>query len=245
MRAGEYRRGDMRAFFRSLAEPAANPPVTMIIRFGRDGDTRCENVTSRDHDTDVIDQQDPRDRADRVLIEQIASERDSHAMQTLYEHYRSRLVPFLYRLSTDHALVEEAYNDVMLRVWDKASQYQGRSKVSSWVFSIAYRACLRMLKRRSRDAIRLVEYIEQNRPDNTAGITGSDTEVDCELIQQALLHLPAKQRMVLELCYFQGYSMEEIGQIMSCPANTVKTRLHHGRRKIKAYLESNNPGFSL
>ena len=61
-----------------------------------------------------------------------------------------------------------------------------------------------------------------------------------DLLNKAIKHLPAKQQMVIELSYFQEYSIQEIALIANCPVNTVKTRLHHARQKIRAFMDSKN-----
>ncbi len=179
-----------------------------------------------------------RDRSDRALIERISSSRDHTAMETLYVQYRPRLGSFLRRLTYDDNLIEEAYNDVMLKVWNKAHQYQGQSKVSSWIFSIAYRTCLRMVKKQKfRQGI--LDVLGQNSTPNDApdNMLLDETTEQADLIGQALETLSAKHRLVIELCYFGGYSTEEVSQIANCPTNTVKTRLHHARKKIRTFVE--------
>lgn len=180
---------------------------------------------------------DEEDRLDRQLLQRIAQARDAAALERLYGRYRERLPAFLRRLSRDPALIEEVYNDVMVKVWDKAHQFQGQSRVSSWIYSIAYRDCLRMVKKqRRRDLV--VQLVGQEVPeiDSASESDSVDLPVDRALLQQALGKLPPKQRLVLELCYFEGHAIEDIARIVSAPANTVKTRLHHARNKVRAYL---------
>jgi RNA polymerase sigma-70 factor (ECF subfamily) len=57
-----------------------------------------------------------------------------------------------------------------------------------------------------------------------------------EWLGRALLKLPFEQRTALELMYHAGYSCEEVGEIMGCPASTVKTRMFHARRKLRHAL---------
>ncbi len=186
--------------------------------------------------------EDKNDLADRALIERISSSRDHTAMEALYVQYRPRLTSFLRRLTTDENVIEEAYNDVMLKVWDKSHQFQGQSKVSSWVFSTAYRACLRMVKKQKfRQGI--VDVFGPNETQDEAPDMSTSIEenlLQTNLIGQALETLSAKHRLVIELCYFGGYSTEEVSQIAKCPTNTVKTRLHHARRKIRAFVEESS-----
>lgn len=177
------------------------------------------------------------DTVDVVLLRQIAQNRDKHAMQTLYKSYQNRILPFLKRMTDDFELIEEIYNDVMVSVWNNAHQFKGDSKVSSWIFSIAYRSCLRMLKKaqmreRLYDAFSLFLLTANDDTDEPQEHPRS-TE-----IEQAVKSLPAKQRLMVELSYFQGCSLQEISEIAKCPLNTVKTRLHHARNKIKLVLET-------
>ena len=174
---------------------------------------------------------------DKALLRQITEDRSTVAMQSFYDSYRSRLVPFLRRMTQDHTLIEETYNDVMLTLWNKSDQFKGNSKVSSWVFSIAYRVCLRLIKKQQFRQKVLDNFLffkeEENEEQQEAG---NDEEGD--LLNRAIKSLPAKQRIVIELSYFQGYSTQEIGEIADCPTNTVKTRLHHARQKIRAFMDT-------
>lgn len=196
-------------------------------------------MTIKEHKTlpDSVDEAaavDSVDAADRELMERLAGCRDHAAMEQLYLRYRPRLLGFLRRLTDDQDVREEAYNDIMVKVWEKAHQYQGRSKVSSWIFSIAYRTCLRMVKKQQRRD-KVIQLVGQDLPEIAQA--EEDGQFDDKQIQAAVRGLPAKQRIVVELCYFEGYSLEEIGRIVKCPQSTVKTRLHYARKKIQQMLE--------
>ncbi len=177
------------------------------------------------------------DDIDKALLRQITEDRSTVAMQSLYNSYRSRLVPFLRRMTADHTLIEETYNDVMLTLWNKSDQFKGNSKVSSWIFSIAYRICLKLIKKQQFRQKVLDNFLFfKEEEDSVESINNESNEAN--LLKQAIHSLPAKQRIAVELSYFEGYSTQEIGDIANCPANTVKTRLHHARQKIKAYIDA-------
>jgi len=179
---------------------------------------------------------DERDILDRELMTRISNDRDVAAMEALYVRFKPRLMSFLRRLTRDEMVLEEAYNDVMVAVWRKSHQYQARSKVSSWIFSIAYRICLRMVKKQARrDAtfeLRGDELPDMAAPEFVGAPEGADE------LNAAVKRLKPKHRIVVELCYFEGYSLEEIAQIVDCPTNTVKTRLYHARNKLRTIIEA-------
>ena len=168
------------------------------------------------------------DAEDRSLIGRIATGRDAVAFETLYERYRHRLGPFMFRIVRDRAANEEAFNDVMLTVWQKASSYNGKSRVSTWIFGIAYRNCLKTLRSKRRDAD--MSPVAEDLPARE----GNADERD--LVAHALTRLTDEHRMVIELSYFLGHTYQEIAAIADCPENTVKTRVFHARRRLKQIM---------
>ena len=169
------------------------------------------------------------DAEDRRLVLQIVQARDAEAFERLYHGYRRRLGPFMYRMLQDPAAHEEVFNDVMLTVWRKAESYSGRSKVSTWIFAIAYRQCLKTL-RGKREMFSL-----EGIPDE--GLDESLPRENRNLVGAALARLTPEQRLAIELSYFQGNTYQEIAEIAQCPESTVKTRVFYARRKLKEIIE--------
>jgi len=178
------------------------------------------------------------DTIDQRLLHDIAQNRSAQALEHLYRRYRPRLIGFLRRMTRDDALIEEAYNDIMLKVWDKAGQYKSRSKASSWIFSIAYRICLRMIKKQNLRT-KVYEVFGQEAKLNDSAVSDTSVE-DQEQIGLAMESLSAEHRLVIELSYFLGHSTEEISVIANCPVNTVKTRLFYARKKLRVNIEGEN-----
>lgn len=169
------------------------------------------------------------DGADRALVRAIADRADVGAFEQLYQGYRHRLGPFMYRFVRDTFAHEEAFNDVMMTVWRKAASYNGTSKVSTWIFSIAYRHCLKALQRRQHEPLQQDEDTFPA-PDERGVIEQR------EVIDRALEGLSAEHRLVVELAYFGGHNYREISEIVDCPENTVKTRIFHARRKLRTLM---------
>ncbi len=172
-----------------------------------------------------------REQTDRALLERVVA-RDRDAFRELYVAYHRRLARFLMRLTRRYEVAEEIINDTFWIVWRKASQFRGESLVSTWIMGIAYRRGLKTLRSASahqHDGTDLeAEHLVA--PDEQAGAELS------EWILLAMSQLPVEQRMTLEFAYGYGHSCEEIAQIMDCPTNTVKTRLFHGRDKLRRLL---------
>ena len=175
------------------------------------------------------------DAEDRRLVACVCAH-ELAAFETLYRRYHPRLSRFLQRMLRPAHLVEEVLNDTLFVVWNQAERYNGMSKVSTWVFAIAYRKALKALDRHDEPA-------EDPADDEDGALPGDATswpEARLGLaqlrgaIERAMLQLSPDQRAAVELTYFHGFSYPEIAAIVDCPTDTVKTRMFHARRRLKA-----------
>ena len=160
--------------------------------------------------------------------------RDLDAFERLYRLYQPRLTRFLATLLKRAQLIEEVLDDTMMVVWQTAASFRGTSKLSTWVFAIAYR---KALKARSR----WPDPVEDEQLETRASNDPSpDDELERSRVRNALVgamaKLSAEQRAVVDLTYFHELGYREIADILSCPVDTVKTRMFHARRRLKQTL---------
>ena len=179
----------------------------------------------------AITRGDPRDET--RLIERVVG-KDLRAFEALYRIYHPRLTRFLVNMMRRPQLVEEVLNDTMLVVWSRADSYNGNSKVSTWIFAIAYRKALKAL-RRSDEPVedKLAEMRESADADPEQQV--GDRQVH-EVLIDAIGELSADHRAVVDLTYFHEIGYREIAEIMTCPVDTVKTRMFHARRHLRKML---------
>ncbi|MBN8888371.1 MAG: sigma-70 family RNA polymerase sigma factor [Rudaea sp.] len=172
---------------------------------------------------------------DAVMLERIARG-DMRAFETLYRAYFARLARFIERTTRRPELVEEILNDTMFVVSTSAHKFNRTSKASTWIFAIAYRKSLKAL-RDVDDPVEADDALEAV-PDTDA-IEPRDEVMRTQLrriLTEAVDALSANHRAVIELTYFQEAGYREIAEIMGCPIETVKTRMFHARRRLKALL---------
>lgn len=176
------------------------------------------------------------DVADVALLERIANG-DRNALRDLYTTYYHPLLRFIYRITGRLDLAQEGVNDVMLVVWRNGRSFGGRSSVSTWIMGIAYRKALKLLaaSRRWTDRFKGGPFEELIERSEALAEQSDDGDLR-DLLDEALRHLSAEHRAVVELTYFYGCSYEEIATIAACPVNTVKTRMFHARAKLKKLL---------
>ncbi|MBN1239783.1 MAG: sigma-70 family RNA polymerase sigma factor [Gammaproteobacteria bacterium] len=176
------------------------------------------------------------DRTDaELLTRSIGGDRD--AFHALYVRFYHPVLRFVYRVTGQLELAQEAVNDVMLIVWRDGRSFAGRSSVSTWIMGIAYRIALKASERSRRWSRRYAAAEFDAAAERLASSQEhtADTEMR-DLIEHGLDLLSPEQRAVVELTYYFGCSYEEIAQIVGCPENTVKTRMFHARAKLRTVL---------
>jgi RNA polymerase sigma-70 factor (ECF subfamily) len=166
--------------------------------------------------------------AEAQLLRRVASS-DRGAFEALFEIYYPRLFSFLFRLTRSHGVAEELSNDVLLTVWKDAGRFRGGSKVSTWIFGIAYRKALAYFRKRKMDFVSIT--------DDDAVVGGTDIRLEREdWVRDGIAALPPKQKLTVMLVYFLGLSCEETAAVSGVPVSTVKTRMFHARKKMKKHL---------
>ena len=119
-------------------------------------------------------------------------------------------------------------------VWERGDSINGTSKLSTWIFAIAYRKAMKALRRQDE----AVEDVEAER--RTSSDPGPDDALGQRklhaLLMEAMSELSPDHRAVVDLTYFHEIGYREIASILDCPVNTVKTRMFHARRHLRLKL---------
>ena len=161
---------------------------------------------------------------------------DAGAFESLYRDFYPRLFEFALRILGHPHDVEETINDTMMEVWNKADQFREQSKVSTWIFGIAYKKALKRLKSNKRLAARELQCeVEQEDRRDPADIVSHRAAI--ERVRVAVGKLPLAQRSIVHLAFFYGYTYPEIATIVGCPVNTVKTRMFYARERLRPVLD--------
>ena len=178
----------------------------------------------------------PRRSSDAVDLDLMARvvARDLRAFEALYRIYHPRLARFLGLVTPRATIVEEALNDTMLVVWRRSETYTGQCKLSTWIFAIAYRTALKALRTQD-DPVAETQGDDFASDDPGPEQRLSERQTQATLMR-ALQTLSPEQRAVLILTFFHDLPYAEIARVVDCAVDTVKTRVFHGRRRLRAAL---------
>jgi RNA polymerase sigma-70 factor, ECF subfamily len=177
--------------------------------------------------------------SDVVLLRQVADRRPA-ALGELYDRHAPTLLGLAKRILGTTPDAEEVLQEVFLHVWNHAGRYDpGRSSVSTWLVLITRsRAIDRLRSRRVVD--RTHEAALQEAPVDTSpeGVDNVFMHERRVRVRRELANLPAEQREVLEMAFYEGLTQTEIASRADLPLGTVKTRTLLAMKKLRNALRS-------
>ena len=166
---------------------------------------------------------------DRVLVERCRNG-DIVAWRTLYDRYAQPVFRFVSALGVPPDEREDAAQDVFVAVYRGLRQFRGEAQLSTWIYRIAARHASHLgRRRRVRSFLSILPWHEtepEPQPDP------AEKASELRLLDRLLDKLSPKKRMVLVLFEIEGLGVNEIANVMGCPANTVWSRLRHARAEL-------------
>jgi RNA polymerase sigma-70 factor (ECF subfamily) len=175
---------------------------------------------------------------DADLVDRVATG-DTVALALLYDRYATLLLALANRILFDATDAEDVVQETMTQVWRTAHRYdRSRASVSTWLtLLLRSRAIDRVRTRRVGE--RKLEAVRDEKPRHQASPVGDDHVLGRERrarLRQELRNVPASQRQVIELAYFEGLSQSEIAERTGVPLGTVKTRTLAAMRRLREAL---------
>ena len=171
----------------------------------------------------------------------------------LYRDHVDRIYRFAQRLCGQVEDAQDLVQDTFLNAYRGLEGFRGDAQVSTWLYRIAARACLRLRRKRKGEPARelsLEEFIPTSEGEfrlqvPTDGLTPEEALENKELkraLHQAIQKLPNKYRVVLVLRDMEGLTAKEVGTIMGLNERAVKSRLHRARLFVRRELSAQGIG---
>ncbi len=180
------------------------------------------------------------DQEDVALLAGIAR-RDSDALLRLYRKYNRRVFSLVYRILGDQAAAEEVLQDTFYRLWERSQLYQPeKGQLISWLLTVARNLALDHKRKESRRGDSNVSLMGENwagvDPDSLPATASLEDPDLGRTIRKVMAELPAEQKTVIELAYFEGLTHQELSDKLGHSLGTVKTRIRLGLAKLREAL---------
>jgi RNA polymerase sigma-70 factor (ECF subfamily) len=155
----------------------------------------------------------------------------------MVERYSSRLYWHIRRLVILHEDADDALQNTFINAWKNIGSFRNESSIFTWLYAIATNQALSTVNIRKRNKLVSFDNLENIFANSREGDTWFDGN-DAELkLQNAILRLPDKQRIVFNMRYFDDLSYDEMSTILKTSVGALKASYYHAVKKIEEYLK--------
>jgi len=189
-------------------------------------------------------------RSDVALITAVAAG-DRGSMDLLYKRYSVLVYRYILKIVKNSHLAEDLTSDVFLLVWRKASQFENRAQLSTWILAIARWKTLATLRHSASRLTDLMDMTDRTRSgvlDIYSVVDGSGDPEDHLMEKEArtqmrshVLQLSSDHQKIIDLLYYEERTVDEIAAITKASKNTVKTRAYYARQRLARLLSAGGP----
>ena len=167
----------------------------------------------------------------------------------LYRDHVDLIYRYAHRLCGETESAKDLVQETFLNAYQGLKDFRGEAKVSTWLYTIASRACIRMRRKRKGEPeheLSIEEFVPTSEGEfrlqiPMGGLSPEEAFQNKELreaLDQAIDKLPRKYRMALVLRDMEGLSAKEVGTIMGVNERAVKSRLHRARLFVRRELSA-------
>ncbi len=167
---------------------------------------------------------------------------DAEAFKRLVEMHASVIWAVANRMASNSTVAEDLFQETVIRFWRGLPSFQGGSKLSTWLYRIAYRVCLDGLQSEGKHGMDSLEERSEAGVADPADEQSDGQKIESKVeakdaIMRAMSSLDPEWKLILTLYYWKGLSLEEIAEVTGRPSNTVKVYLHRARASMRKSLE--------
>lgn len=153
------------------------------------------------------------------------------------ERYSSKLYWHIRRLVILHEDADDALQNTFINAWKGIQSFRSDSSIYTWLYTIATNEALALINKRKRNAAISLDEIEDffaSSQESNTWFDGDEAELK---LQNAILTLPDKQRIVFNLKYFDEMPYKAMSKVLDTSEGALKASYHHAVRKIEKIIK--------
>lgn len=160
------------------------------------------------------------------------------AFECVVEHYGKTLYWQIRRLVMFHDDADDVLQNTFVKAWCNIDKFRGDSKLSTWLFRIAYNESVTFLAQRRQSLS--IDDEEENLAERLESDTFFDGDETQVMLQRAISTLPDKQKAVFNMKYFEEMKYEEMSAVFNTSVGALKASYHLAVKKIEDFFARNN-----
>lgn len=176
---------------------------------------------------------------DQILLEHFRHPETQEAAFTAIMHkYQERLYWHIRRMVVSHEDANDLLQNVFIKIWAHLGDFREDAQLFTWMYRIATNECLTFLEKQKKQAKVSLSDEEENLAENLKAENYFDAKKAEWKLQQAILQLPEKQRLVFNLRYYDEMPYAEMSQVLGTSEGALKASYHHAVKKIASIVKA-------
>lgn len=155
----------------------------------------------------------------------------------IVDKYSQKLYWHIRRLVILHEDADDALQNTFIKAWKNIEEFRSESTLYTWLYAIATNESLAVLNKRKKHSAVSLDDTDSFFANSLEGSTWFDGDEAQIKLQNAILQLPDKQRIVFNLKYFDEMTYEDMSKVLKTTEGALKASYHHAVKKIEKYLE--------
>jgi RNA polymerase sigma-70 factor (ECF subfamily) len=154
----------------------------------------------------------------------------------IIEKYSSKLYWHIRRLVILHEDADDALQNTFMNAWKSMADFRNESSLYTWLYTIATNEALTLINKRKKNAAVSLDDISEYFRNSMEGSTWFDGDEAQVMLQNAIIQLPEKQRIVFNLKYYDEMTYEDMSKVLNTSEGALKASYHHAVKKIEKML---------
>ena len=175
--------------------------------------------------------------SDEALIRQYLETQNSKYFDRLYGKYATKVFSKCISLLKDEGMAQDATQDIFLKIFLNLSKFGGKSKFSTWIYSITYNYCIDLIRKKKKNGNIFSDEIERA-PDLAEEVPDSALlEIEVKKLKIVLDTIPVGDKAVLLMKYQDNMSIKEIATVLNKSESAIKMKLKRAKHKAQKVYE--------
>jgi RNA polymerase sigma-70 factor (ECF subfamily) len=176
--------------------------------------------------------------SDREILDQFSlPETRNYAFNLLVRQYQQRLYWHIRKMVINHDDTDDILQNVFIKAFNGLSNFREDSKIFTWLYRIATNECITFLNNKKKRFFIPMADVENQLSQNLENDSYFNGDRIQMRLQQAILTLPEKQRLVFNMKYYEDMKYEDMSEILGTSVGALKASYHHAVKKIEEFMK--------
>lgn len=174
--------------------------------------------------------------SDKEILKRFKEDNPDYAFQLLVQKYQERLYAVIRKILISHEDTNDILQESFIKIYQNLNKFRSDSQLFSWMYRIAMNEALSFIRKQKRQYVFSPLSYEDRLIDNLRSDEYFDGDEVQRKLQEAILKLPQKQRIVFNMKYYDDLKYTEISEILKTSVGALKASYHHAVKKIEHHL---------